>query len=44
MSLDLAKDKRCFVCGVENPHSLKVKVEQVGTNHVKAEFVADDRY
>ena len=44
MSLDLAKDKRCFVCGVENPHSLKVKVEQDGENRVKAEFVADDRY
>ncbi len=44
MSLDLAKDKRCFVCGVENPHSLKVKVEQEGENQVKAEFVADDRY
>ena len=44
MSLDLAKDKRCFVCGVENPHSLKVKVEQDGENQVKAEFVADDRY
>ena len=44
MSLQLAKDKRCFVCGVENPHSLKVKVEQDGANRVMAEFVADDRY
>ena len=44
MSLHLAKDKRCFVCGVENPHSLKVKVERDGTNRVKADFVADDRY
>ena len=44
MTLRLEKDKRCFVCGVENPHSLKVKVEQDGANRVKAEFVADDRY
>ena len=44
MALQLEKDKRCFVCGVENPYSLKVKVEQVGTNRVKAEFIADDRY
>ena len=44
MALQLEKDKRCFVCGVENPYSLKVKVEQVGTDQVKAEFVADDRY
>jgi hypothetical protein len=28
LALQLEKDKRCFVCGVENPHSLKVKVEQ----------------
>lgn len=44
MSLQLAKDKRCFVCGMENPHGLKVKVEQDGTSRVKVEFVADDRY
>ena len=44
MALRLEKDKRCFVCGVENPHSLKVKVVQDGANQVKAEFVADDRY
>ena len=44
MTLLLEKDKRCFVCGVENPHGLKVKVEQDGANQVKAEFVADDRY
>ena len=44
LSLQLAKDKRCFVCGVENPHSLKVKVEPDGANQVKAEFVADNRY
>ena len=39
MALRLEKDKRCFVCGVENPHSLKVKVERDGANQVKAEFV-----
>ena len=44
MALQLEKDKRCFVCGVENPHSLKIKVEQDGPNQVKAEFIADDRY
>ena len=44
MALRLEKDKRCFVCGVENPHSLKVKVVQDGANQVKAEFIADDRY
>jgi acyl-coenzyme A thioesterase PaaI-like protein len=44
LTLRLEKDKRCFVCGVENPHSLKVKVEQDGANRVKAEFVAHDRY
>jgi acyl-coenzyme A thioesterase PaaI-like protein len=44
LALRLEKDKRCFVCGVENPHSLKVKVLQDGANQVKAEFIADDRY
>ena len=44
MALQLEKDKRCFVCGVENPHSLNVKVVQDGPNQVKAEFIADDRY
>jgi len=44
LALQLEKDKRCFVCGVENPHGLKIEVEQVGTDQVKAEFVADDRY
>ena len=37
--LQLEKDKRCFVCGVENPHSLKIKVEQGGPNQVKCEFI-----
>ena len=44
MALGLEKDKRCFVCGVENPQGLKVKVEQDGANQVKAEFVADEPY
>jgi hypothetical protein len=44
LALQLEKDKRCFVCGVENPHSLKIKVEQDGPNQVKCEFMADDRY
>ena len=44
MELRLEKDKRCFVCGVENPHGLNVKVEQDGANQVRAEFVADNRY
>ena len=44
MAPRLEKDKRCFVCGIENPHSLKVKVEQDGPNQVKAEFIADDRF
>ena len=44
MALQLEKDRRCFVCGVENPHGLKVKVEQDGTNQVRVEFIADDRY
>lgn len=44
MALQLEKDKRCFVCGVENPHGLNVKVEQAGPNQVKAEFIAKERY
>ena len=44
MSLELTKDKRCFVCGTENPDGLKINVEQDGTDRVKAEFIAEDRY
>ena len=44
MALRLEKDKRCFVCGVENPYGLKLKVEQNGAQEVKAEFIADERY
>jgi hypothetical protein len=25
LALQLVKDRRCFVCGVENPHGLKLK-------------------
>ena len=44
MALELVKDRRCFVCGVENPHGLKIRVEQAGANRVRAEFTAEDRY
>ena len=44
MALQLEKDRRCFVCGVENPHGLKVKVVYDGVDQVKAEFMAEDRY
>ena len=44
MSLKLFKDKRCFVCGVENPHGLKIKVNRAGDQQVTAEFIAEDRY
>ena len=44
MALQLVKDKRCFVCGVENPHGLKVKVMYDGADGVEAEFIAEDRY
>ena len=44
MAVRLLKDKRCFVCGVENPHGLKVTVEQAGDDRVTAEFIAEDRY
>ena len=44
MSLKLVKDKRCFVCGVENPHGLKIKVNRAGDQQVTAEFIAEDRY
>ena len=44
MAVRLLKDKRCFVCGVENPYGLKLPVEQSGADRVSAEFVAEDRY
>lgn len=42
--MNLEKDRRCFVCGEENPHSLKVKVRSDGERRVTAEFVARSRY
>jgi acyl-coenzyme A thioesterase PaaI-like protein len=44
LALQLVKDRRCFVCGVENPHGLKVKVVYDGVDGVEAEFMAEDRY
>jgi acyl-coenzyme A thioesterase PaaI-like protein len=44
LSLQLAKDKRCFVCGMENPHGLKIKITQDGADGVRAEFIAKERY
>jgi acyl-coenzyme A thioesterase PaaI-like protein len=44
LALQLVKDRRCFVCGAENPHGLKVKVEYDGVDRVEAEFMAEDRY
>lgn len=44
MTLQLVKDRRCFVCGEENPHGLKVKVVYDGVDRVEAEFIAEDRY
>ena len=44
MALQLVKDKRCFVCGMENPHGLKVKVVYNGVDGVEAEFIAEKRY
>lgn len=44
MTLQLVKDRRCFVCGEENPHGLKVKVVYDGIDRVEAEFIAEDRY
>jgi acyl-coenzyme A thioesterase PaaI-like protein len=44
LALQLVKDRRCFVCGAENPHGLKVKVEYNGVDRVETEFMAEDRY
>ena len=44
MALQLIKDKRCFVCGVENPHGLNLKVVFDGVDQVETEFIAQDRY
>lgn len=42
--LQLVKDRRCFVCGEENPNGLNVKVRYDGIDQVEAEFIAEDRY
>ena len=44
MALELVKDRRCFVCGDENPDGLKIKIVYDGVDRVKTEFVAEDRY
>ena len=44
MTLNLNKDRRCFVCGIENQYGLQLKVEKDGERGVKTEFVALDRY
>lgn len=44
MALQLVKDRRCFVCGMENPHGLKLKVVYDGVDQVEAKFMAEDRY
>jgi len=44
LALQLVKDRSCFVCGMENPHGLRINVEKVGADRVRAEFVAADRY
>ena len=44
MALKLVKDRRCFVCGMENPHGLKLKVVYDGVDQVEAEFMAEERY
>lgn len=44
MTLQLVKDRRCFVCGEDNPGGLNVKVVYDGVDQVKTEFVAEDRY
>jgi hypothetical protein len=31
LTLQLVKDRRCFVCGVENPHGLKLKIVYDGS-------------
>jgi acyl-coenzyme A thioesterase PaaI-like protein len=44
LALQLVKDRRCFVCGAENPDGLKITVEQAGAGRVRAEFLAEERY
>lgn len=44
LSLQLEKNERCFVCGDENLHGLKVKVVHDGKKSVFADFLVDERY
>jgi acyl-coenzyme A thioesterase PaaI-like protein len=44
LTLNLNKDRRCFVCGTENKYSLHLNVEKDGERGVRTEFVALDRY
>ena len=44
LALHLEKNKRCFVCGHDNPDSLKVKPVYDGKKSVTASFLADERY
>jgi acyl-coenzyme A thioesterase PaaI-like protein len=44
LALQLVKDRRCFVCGMENPHGLRLKVVYDGVDQVEVEFMAEDRY
>jgi acyl-coenzyme A thioesterase PaaI-like protein len=44
LALQLKKNERCFVCGNDNPYSLKVKVVYNGEKSVTARFLADERY
>lgn len=42
--LRLVKDRRCFVCGEENPDGLHLKVVFDGADGVRTEFLAEERY
>ena len=44
MTLRLVKDRRCFVCGEENPDGLNLKVVYDGADGVRTEFLAEERY
>lgn len=44
MTLQLEKDRQCFVCGQDNPYGLKLNVERDGENRVKTTFFAHERY
>lgn len=44
MTLRLVKDRRCFVCGEENPDGLHLKVVFDGADGVRTEFLAEERY